>query len=162
MRVDTAKYPQARYTSKLVDFVDDKPTRVVGELIMRGVARPVDLIIGRFKCMSHPMLKREVCGAVVTATLQRDAFGIDAGKDWGFVMNVLLRIQVEAVAEEAATAPRDEHRSVGGEDLDRRRYEAGDSPAWGPLKPSADGRRWGGRRLDKGREAVYDSVVILL
>lgn len=44
--------------------------------------------------------KREVCGADAYATLQRDQFGIAAGKDWGFDMTVVLRIQVEAVAEE--------------------------------------------------------------
>jgi len=105
---DTAKYPRAHYVGKLAGFVDGKPTRVTGTLTLRGVTRPVDLAIGSFKCMPHPMLKREVCGADATGTLQRDQFGITAGKDWGFDMKVQLRIQVEAVAEEtpgAAPAP---------------------------------------------------------
>jgi len=59
------------------------------------------LKLNSFKCMPHPMLKREFCGADAQATLQRDDYGIAAGKDWGFKMAVTLRIQVEAVADEA-------------------------------------------------------------
>lgn len=97
---DVAKYPQATYTGRLEGFRKGKPTRAVGQLTLRGVTRSVALKIGSFKCMPHPMLKREVCGADAHATLQRDQFGISAGKDWGFDMTVVLRIQVEAVAEE--------------------------------------------------------------
>src|SRR3546814_1677077 len=42
---DAAKYPQATYTGQLRDFVDGKPTRVVGELTLHGVTRPVELEI---------------------------------------------------------------------------------------------------------------------
>jgi polyisoprenoid-binding protein YceI len=97
---DAAKYPQATYTGHLEGFKKGKPTRVVGQLTLQGVTRPVVLKIGSFKCMPYPMLKREVCGADAYATLERDQFGIAAGKDWGFDMTVVLRIQVEAVAEE--------------------------------------------------------------
>lgn len=99
---DTGKYPQATYRGKLVDFVGGKPTRVAGELTLHGVTRPVELKINSFKCMPHPLHKRELCGADVQATIQRDEFGIAAGKDYGFSMDVLLRIQVEAVQAESA------------------------------------------------------------
>jgi polyisoprenoid-binding protein YceI len=99
---DTAKYPQATYRGKLVDFAGGKPTRLVGELTLHGVTRPVELKVNSFKCMPHPLHKRELCGADAQATIQRDAFGIAAGKDYGFDMNVLLRIQVEAVQAESA------------------------------------------------------------
>jgi polyisoprenoid-binding protein YceI len=36
----------------------------------------------------------------VLTTLQRDQFGIDAGKAYGFKMDVTLRIQVEALQAE--------------------------------------------------------------
>ena len=99
---DTAKYPQATYVGQLVDFVEGKPTRVVGELDLHGVKRPVELEIRSFKCMPHPVLRRELCGADALATIQRDEFGMAAGKDYGFSMAVTLRIQVEAIAQEAA------------------------------------------------------------
>lgn len=95
---ETAKYPQARYTGKLVDFVNGAPTRVTGKLTLHGVTHPLDLKIDSFKCMPHPVFKREVCGADALATFRRDTFGIDAGKDYGFGMDVTLRIQVEAIA----------------------------------------------------------------
>lgn len=98
---DTAKYPTATYKGKLASF-DDKgmPTSVDGELTMHGVTRPLQLQILKLKCMPHPMLKREICGADATATFQRDAFGMDLGKAYGFSMDVTLRIQVEALANE--------------------------------------------------------------
>ena len=95
---ETAKYPQARYTGKLVDFVNGAPTRATGKLTLHGVTHPLDLKIDSFKCMQHPVFKREVCGADALATFRRDTFGIDAGKDYGFGMDVTLRIQVEAIA----------------------------------------------------------------
>lgn len=96
---DTVRQPKATYTGTLAGFVDGKPTRVDGTLTLRGVTRPVTLAIKSFKCMPHPMLKRDWCGADAYATLNREEFGIVAGKDWGFSMEVGLRIQVEAVAE---------------------------------------------------------------
>jgi polyisoprenoid-binding protein YceI len=97
---DTAKFPQARYTGRLDGFQNGAPTRVVGELTLHGVTKPVTLTINTFKCMPHPMLKRDWCGADASATLNRADFGIDAGKDWGFKMDVGLRISVEAVQNE--------------------------------------------------------------
>lgn len=97
---DAAKYPTATYKGKLADFVDGKPTKVEGDLTLHGVTKPVTLTVRSFKCMPHPMFKRELCGADAAATIKRDAFGMDAGKDYGFSMDVELRIQVEAVVKE--------------------------------------------------------------
>lgn len=97
---DTAKYPQARYKGRLEGFSNGAPSRVAGELTLHGVTRPVNLTLHSFKCMPHPMLKRDWCGADASTTLNRADFGIDAGRDWGFKMEVGLRIQVEAVQAE--------------------------------------------------------------
>lgn len=97
---DATLYPTSVFKGKLDGFVNGAPTKVVGELSMHGVTKPLTLQINRFKCMPHPMLKRDWCGADALATLNRADYGIDAGKDWGFDMNVTLRIQVEAVAAE--------------------------------------------------------------
>jgi len=101
---DTVRWPQATYTGTLAGFVDGRPTRVDGELTLRGVTRPVVLDVRSFKCMPHPLHGRELCGADAVATIRRDDFGMAAGKDYGFDMGVTLRIQVEAVAV-AATTP---------------------------------------------------------
>ena len=97
---DTDKYPQARYKGQLAGFANGAPARVVGELTLHGVTKPVTLTLNSFKCMAHPMLKRDWCGADAVATINRADFGIDAGKDWGFKMDVEIRIQVEAVLAE--------------------------------------------------------------
>lgn len=97
---DTARFPTARYQGKLAGFANGAPTRVDGELTLHGVTRPVTLKLNSFKCVPHPMFKRELCGSDAIATLQRDEFGISAGKDYGFSMAVTLRIQVEAVVAE--------------------------------------------------------------
>lgn len=102
---DAGKYPQARYRGRLEGFVDGAPTRVEGTLDLHGKTLPLTLAIDRFKCTKHPVLPREYCGANATTTLDRAAFGIDAGKDYGFDMKVALRIQVEALGPEKAPAP---------------------------------------------------------
>jgi polyisoprenoid-binding protein YceI len=97
---DAAKYPTATYDGMLADFVGGAPTHVVGKLTLRGVTRPLDLKIEQFKCVPDPMLKpRERCGAEASATFDRAAFGIDAGKSFGMDMKVSLQIQVEAVED---------------------------------------------------------------
>lgn len=95
--LDAAKYPTATYKGKLAKFNGDAPTEVQGELTLHGVTKPVTLKILTFKCMINPMSKKEVCGADAEATFQRDEFGIEAGKDFGFRMDTKLRITIEAV-----------------------------------------------------------------
>jgi polyisoprenoid-binding protein YceI len=94
---DTAKYPTAVYKGKLEGFKPGGNPKVTGELTLHGVTKPVAMKVNLFKCIEHPMLKRDYCGADALATFQRDAFGLSAGKDYHFNMEVTLRIQVEAI-----------------------------------------------------------------
>ena len=95
---DVAKFPTANYKGKLV-FKGDMPTSVDGELTLHGVTKPVTLHINQFKCMPHPMTKREVCGADASATFNRADFGVDYGVKMGFKPEVKLAIQVEAIKQ---------------------------------------------------------------
>ena len=97
---DVEHHARARFKGTLEAFADGKPTRANGELTLHGVTKPLTLEIGSFRCIPHPLNHRELCGADVRATFDRSAFGLDAGKDYGFKMDVALRIQVEAVADE--------------------------------------------------------------
>lgn len=101
---DVARFPQATYTGKLAKFVDGAPTEVHGELTLKGVTKPLVLQVDRFVCKPHPMLKKDACGADATAAFDRDAFGVDYGKAYGFDMRTLLRIQVEAIRADAPSA----------------------------------------------------------
>jgi polyisoprenoid-binding protein YceI len=97
---DVAKFPQATFEGNLTDLVPDATAaKVLGELTLHGVTRPVVLQIKSFKCIEHPIFKRDYCGADATASFKRDEFGLDAGKDYGFRMDVNLRIQVEALID---------------------------------------------------------------
>jgi polyisoprenoid-binding protein YceI len=97
---DVAKYPKATYKGKLTGFGPGGTPQVTGELTLHGVTKPVSLKVNSFKCVPHPMLKRDYCGADALAVIQRDQFGLIAGKDYGFKMDVTLRIQVEALKAE--------------------------------------------------------------
>ena len=101
---DAAKYPVAHYVGTLGGFVDGKPTTVTGNLTFHGVTKPVDLKILSFKCIMHPVYKKEDCGADATGTFNRADFGVDMGKAYGFNMDVTLRIQIEGLAADAAAA----------------------------------------------------------
>jgi polyisoprenoid-binding protein YceI len=98
---NAAQYPQATYVGRFTQFKGDVPTHVDGQLTLHGVTRPMSLTINSFACKPHPLLKREWCGADALGTFQRDQFGLNAGKDYGFNMGVTLRIQVEGVKDEA-------------------------------------------------------------
>jgi polyisoprenoid-binding protein YceI len=95
---DVKKHPRAFFKGRLEGFAAGAPSRASGELTLHGVTRPVVLAINSFKCMAHPMLKRDWCGADAQVTINREDFGMPAGKDYGFKMEVALRIMVEAVA----------------------------------------------------------------
>ena len=95
---DAAKFPTATFKSTKVNFTGDVPTSVDGELTLRGVTKPLTLTINKFKCIVHPMHKREVCGADVTGQFQRSDFGINAGLP-RFSPEVKLAIHVEAVKQ---------------------------------------------------------------
>jgi polyisoprenoid-binding protein YceI len=95
---DVKKYPRAIFKGSLQSPVDGVPTQLVGELTLHGVTRPLTLAVASLKCIQHPMLKRDYCGADASGSFNRDDFGLGAGKEYGFKMNVDLRIQVEAIA----------------------------------------------------------------
>lgn len=94
---DVAKYPTAIFKGKFTAFEGEMPTEAMGEFTLHGVTKPLTLKINRFKCMQHPMLKKEVCGADASASLNRADYGVSYGQAYGFDMGVKLQIQVEGV-----------------------------------------------------------------
>jgi polyisoprenoid-binding protein YceI len=89
------KFPVMTFKSKVLKFKGDVPASAEGELTLLGVTRPLTLAISQVKCGTHPLNKKEDCGAEVTGTLKRSDFGMKT-----FVPSigdeVTLRIQVEA------------------------------------------------------------------
>jgi polyisoprenoid-binding protein YceI len=99
-QLNAAKYPSITYKGTLGGFAGGAPTTVTGDLTMLGVTKPVALKINSFKCIPHPIFKRELCGADAFGTFKRSDFGMDYGEKWGFKPDVTLRIQVEALKVE--------------------------------------------------------------
>ncbi|WP_133650194.1 YceI family protein [Paraburkholderia flava] len=96
---DTAKFPTATYKGTQIKFDGDKPAEVIGTLTLHGVTKPLNLKIDSFKCMQHPVLKREVCGVEAEGSFNRDEFGVDMGKAYGFKMETKLHIQAEGIKQ---------------------------------------------------------------
>ncbi len=96
---DVAKFPTATYKGTQIVFDGDTPKEVVGTLTLHGVTKPLKLEIDSFRCMPHPMLKREVCGVEAEAEFNRDDFGVEMGKKYGFSMKTKLHIQAEGIKQ---------------------------------------------------------------
>ncbi|MCU6432443.1 YceI family protein [Undibacterium sp. Jales W-56] len=94
---NVAQFPTATYKGTSIKFNGDTPVSVQGEFTMLGVTKPLTLTINKFKCIQHPMLKKEVCGADATAEFKRTDFGMSYGIAYGFAPEVKLSIQVEAI-----------------------------------------------------------------
>ena len=90
-------HPTLRYVGE-IRFEGETPAAIDGKLTMLGVTRPVALRIGAFRCIRHPLLRREVCGADATGTLDRAEFGLKELTADG-AGTLTLRIQVEAMKE---------------------------------------------------------------
>ena len=89
------KFPTMVFRAKSISFTGVVPARAEGELTLLNVTRPLTLTITRVNCAIHPYVKKEDCGAEVSASLKRSEFGMKAflpmvGDD------VTLNIQVEA------------------------------------------------------------------
>ncbi len=99
--LNVAQFPTATYSANTIKFDGDKPVTVMGELTFMGVTKPVTLSIKKFKCIIHPMLKREVCGADAAGEFKRTDFGMTKYSP-PFDPMIKLAIQVEGIA---ATTP---------------------------------------------------------
>ncbi len=96
---DTTKHPTAKFVADKFSFNGDKVSEVAGSLTLLGKTQAVTLKASNFNCYQNPMLKREVCGGDFETTIDRTAFGMNYGVQWGFPKEVRLLVQVEAVKQ---------------------------------------------------------------
>jgi polyisoprenoid-binding protein YceI len=74
---DTARYPTITYKSTGVKFEGDKLLSIDGDLTVKGITKPVTLIVTSFVAGPHPVQKRrEGIGANAIAKIKRSDFGI--------------------------------------------------------------------------------------
>lgn len=92
----TGRYPLARFVSDSVVFDGEAVAAVHGQFTLRGETRPVTLKATRFSCQDSPGHRREVCRGRFETTIDRTAYGMDYGVQWGLSKDVRLLIDVEA------------------------------------------------------------------
>lgn len=74
---DVANHPTATFTSTRVERVGERQVRVVGDLALRGVTKPV-AFVGTFKAAGvHPLTKRYTVGFAGEAIVKRSEFGVN-------------------------------------------------------------------------------------
>ena len=89
------KFPTMTFSSHQFIFEGDKLVKVVGQLTLLGVTKPLVMTVNQFHCGKNPMTMQPHCGADLSAALKRSEYGMTA-----YVPivgdNVTLHIQVEA------------------------------------------------------------------
>lgn len=93
---DTAKYPTITFKSNQMTFKDSQPVSLSGDLTIKGITKPVTLAITHFKCMPHPIVKVEACGANATTQVKRSDFNMS--KHVPYVSDeITLTLAIEAL-----------------------------------------------------------------
>ncbi len=93
---NVTKFPTITYKSTALKYEGDKLVAVEGEMTMLGITKPLSLTLTHFKCLIHPLHKREVCGADAHGRFDRSDFGMNIGLP-RFSPEIKLAIQVEGV-----------------------------------------------------------------
>ncbi len=89
------KFPAMTFKSTKILFDGDKVIGAEGDFTLLGVTRPVKLAVRGFACGTHPINKKALCGADVSATIKRSEFGMIKYLP-GISDDVFIEIPVEA------------------------------------------------------------------
>ncbi len=73
---DAAKYPNITFKSTKVETSDKKNFKILGNLTVKGITKPVVLTAKLNNQAEHPMLKMPAIGFNATTTIKRSEFGI--------------------------------------------------------------------------------------
>ena len=92
--LDAAKYPNVTFKSTKVTPAGKGKLKVVGDLTVHGVTKPVTLDVTLNKVGPHPMMKVQTVGFDATTTIKRSDFGVGA-----YVPNVSDEIKIRITTE---------------------------------------------------------------
>jgi len=96
--LDVEKFPSITFKSGNLQFNGETLTGADGDLTILGVARRVHLNVNSFRCIQHPVNKREMCGADASLAIKRSEWGLKRGAT-GIGDEVKISIQIEAYKE---------------------------------------------------------------
>ena len=74
---DAAKYPDITFKSTKVEKAGANGLKIVGDLTIHGVTKPVTLNAKINKIGENPMMKKASAGFDATTTIKRSEFGVD-------------------------------------------------------------------------------------
>lgn len=96
---DAEAYPTVRFAGDQFTFDGDKVTEVTGQLTIKDQTHPVTFKALQFNCYESPMLKREVCGGVFDATIDRTQWDMNYMLDRVAGKDVRLIARIEGVRQ---------------------------------------------------------------
>jgi polyisoprenoid-binding protein YceI len=70
------KFPTMAFKADRLAFDGDRLIGADGNLTLLGVTKPVRLSVSNFRCGTHPLNKKAVCGADVATVIKRSEFGM--------------------------------------------------------------------------------------
>lgn len=97
---DIDRFPEARFTSTAVTATGQARLRVVGNLTLKGITRPVTLDVTLNKAAVQPMARRDALGFSATARILRSEF--DMGD---YAPNVSDEVELQIFVEAIVPAP---------------------------------------------------------
>ncbi|ESQ77834.1 YceI family protein [Asticcacaulis sp. YBE204] len=75
---DAAKYPTATFKSTKVTVTGKDTAKVVGDLTIKGITKPITLSVKLNKIGEHPMAKKKAAGFSATGAILRSEFNMGA------------------------------------------------------------------------------------
>ncbi len=104
---DVAQFPNLTFKSTSFQKVDGKKYKIMGNLTMHGVTKPItlDAILTGPVVMENPRGKQEKAGMKITGILKRADFGVGSGTSVAIVSDEIeLKANGEFVKQDAAMA----------------------------------------------------------
>ena len=92
------QHPTMTFASTAIRDLGSEEYEADGDLTIMGVTRPVSLNVTSFRCIQHPVNKRDLCGADASVAIKRSEWGIKRGAT-GIGDDVKISIQIEAHKE---------------------------------------------------------------
>ena len=95
---DAERFPLVEFRSTKLEFAAGRLVRVDGELLLRGVRRPISLAVTRMECGAQSSASLEACDAYAQTILRRREFDMDFA--WPLIGDdVELQFHLRAVRE---------------------------------------------------------------
>ena len=84
------------FNSTEIQKTGEKTAKLIGELTLLGVTKPVTLDLTLNKAGAHPFNKKTVAGFTATGTIKRSEFGMKYGVP-NISDEIALRLELEAI-----------------------------------------------------------------